>query len=56
MSTAENTIMTVIVLLVPVGLGYAWAFYVRHMKGAGAGWLGWTTLAALVLVSLAVVM
>jgi hypothetical protein len=56
MSTIANTIVTVIILLAPVGLIYAWIFYARQIAGKAAGWRGRMTLAALVLVSLTVLL
>lgn len=56
MSTIQNTIVTVIVLLAPVGLAYGWYFYFAKMSGERSRWRGRVTVAALGLASLAVVM
>jgi len=55
-NTFENAIATVIVLLAPVGLAYAWYFYLVTMSKELWGWRKWVTVVDLGLVSVAIVM
>ena len=56
MNTFENAIATVIVLLAPVGLAYAWYFYLVTMSKELWGWRKWVTVVDLGLASVAIVM
>jgi hypothetical protein len=55
-SQIANTIVTMIVLLAPFGLGYGWYFYFAKMSKEPLRWRGRVTVVALGLVSLEVVM
>jgi len=55
-NTLENAIVTVIVLLAPVGLAYGWYFYFARMSKEPSGWRKWVTVVALGLVTVAGVM
>ncbi len=44
MSALEDTIITVIVLLAPVGLVYGWYFYFARMSKEPLGWCGWLSV------------
>ena len=56
MSTFENAILTVIVLLAPFGLAYGWYFCLVTMSKELSDWRKWVTAVDLGLVSMAVVM
>ena len=56
MSTFENAIVTVIVLLAPAGLAYGWYFYFVTMSKEPSGWRKWGTVVDLGLVSVATLM
>jgi hypothetical protein len=55
-SAVENIILTVLVLLAPIGLSYSWFFYFTRMSWSESGWRGRITLASLVLLSFAVLL
>ena len=56
MNTFGSVIVTVIVLLAPVGLVYGWFFYLVTMSKELWGWRKWVTVVDLGLVSVAIVM
>jgi hypothetical protein len=49
-----NTVATILILLSPAGLVYAWAFYWFRMKTEPGSWRSRATLASLVLASVAI--
>jgi hypothetical protein len=51
-----NTVATILILLSPAGLVYAWAFYWVRMKTEPGNWRGNVTLASLVLASVAILL
>jgi hypothetical protein len=53
-TTTENIVATALILLSPIGLLYGWFFYWTRMRREPRNWRSWTTLASLVLASLAV--
>jgi hypothetical protein len=53
-SIPENIIVTVLVLLAPVGFVYSWYFYLKRMPWNSSGWRGRVTLGSLVLLSFAI--
>jgi hypothetical protein len=53
-SVPENVIVTVLVLLAPVGVVYSWYFYLKRMPWNSSGWRGRFTLGSLVLLSFAI--
>jgi hypothetical protein len=54
-NTVENIIVTVFILVSPVGLIYGWFFYLIRMRREPRNWRSWITLASLTLASLVVV-
>ena len=53
MSTAENIVTTVFILLSPIGLIYGWFFYFTRMRHEPRSWRSWITVASLGLASIA---
>lgn len=51
-----NTVATILILLSPAGLVYAWIFYWVRMKTGPGNWRGHVTLASLVLASVAILL
>ena len=56
MRATENIIVTVLVLLAPVGFVYSWYFYVTRMPWNSSGWRGRVTLVSLMLLSFTVLL
>jgi len=55
-SVRENIIVTVLVILAPVGFAYSWYFYLKRMSWTSSGWRGRVTLGSLVLLSFAILL
>jgi hypothetical protein len=53
-TTAENIVATLLVLLSPVGLLYGWYFYFSRMRHEPRSWRTWISVVSLTLASLAV--
>lgn len=51
-----NTVATILILLAPVGLVYAWVFCWTRMRPEPGNWRGWATLGSLVLASVAILL
>lgn len=49
-----NLVATILILLSPAGLVYAWVFYWTRMRTESGNWRGRATFVSLVLVSLAI--
>ena len=49
----ENDVLTIVILLSPVGLIYSWHFFFTRMRKSAWTWRTYTTLASLSIVSLA---
>jgi len=53
-TTTENIVATVLILLSPIGLLYGWFFYLTRMRHEPRDWRSWITLTSLTLASLAI--